>query len=649
MTPLRPEAWKGWLAAAGLETKYPTVVAGLEKGFSIGIPQITRTNIPNNSLSLLDHTSTFRDMVRKEFDLGRYIGPFSQAELESLIGPFQTSPLSIIPKPHKPSAFRLIQNFSYPHTPSNSHQSINSHLNSDNFPCTWGTFTAFALMVARLPPGAEACVRDVAEAYRVVPLHPSQWPGTVVRLDGADSFAVDTQASFGCAPNAGQFGQIMDGGTDIMRYAGLGPIAKWVDDTVFIRIPKKHLAAYNEKRAEWRARAIEQGGQHHTGGRLWYGGTELPDGRIEEFDEDLAFDIRDLSGRTPRTDRDARFSCALEDIDWICGELGIPWQLEKDTPWSSTFVFTGLEWSLREKTVALTDAKREKYRRALEQWRTDDPKRGNRKSLEEVQKLYGKLLHATLVIPEGRAYLTGFEKALSQYGENHWALRHPPKACAHEALWWSATLSSPPPPRPVPGPVTVLDLRAYSDASNLGIAITIGDAWDAWTLRPGWDSQGRNIAWAEAIAFELLTRALVAHPRRAPHLRIYGDNVGVVEGWWNGRSRAALVNDIFRRVHSFSKQHNTQFYTRYVASAANPADGPSRGLFPPGPRLPPTTIPPEMAGFIDSVPRHGDTAATSPTGYTLGPARPQRANAKLQRQHTARHAQREHSYLARSA
>ena len=27
--------------------------------------------------------------------------------------------------------------------------SINSHIDSDNFPCTWGTFTTVALIIAR--------------------------------------------------------------------------------------------------------------------------------------------------------------------------------------------------------------------------------------------------------------------------------------------------------------------------------------------------------------------------------------------------------------------------------------------------------------------------------------------------------------------
>ena len=37
----------------------------------------------------------------KEFKRGRYIGPCTCQEVESLIGPFQSSPLSLIPKPSK--------------------------------------------------------------------------------------------------------------------------------------------------------------------------------------------------------------------------------------------------------------------------------------------------------------------------------------------------------------------------------------------------------------------------------------------------------------------------------------------------------------------------------------------------------------------
>lgn len=75
-------------------------------------------------------------------------------------------------------------------------------------------------------------------------------------------------------------------------------------------------------------------------------------------------------------------------------------------------------------------------------------------------------------------------------------------------------------------------------------------------------------------------------------LLVYGDNRSIVEGWWNGRSRNRLVNRIFRRIHELIRPCRVSIVTRYVASADNPADGPSRGRFPssvsllPSPALP---------------------------------------------------------------
>lgn len=168
---------------------------------------VTRT--PANSRSLVELRDPFLTIVQKEFTAGRYIGPFSRRSLESLCGPFQSSPLSLVPKANKPGAFRLVQNYSFPRTPINSYYSINWHINSADFPCTWGTFAAFSHLVWSLPPGSQAAIRDVAEAYRTIPLHPSQWPGTIVRLDipgdEVEQYAVDTNASFGVASHAGVF------------------------------------------------------------------------------------------------------------------------------------------------------------------------------------------------------------------------------------------------------------------------------------------------------------------------------------------------------------------------------------------------------------------------------------------------------------
>ena len=75
--------------------------------------------------------------------------------------------------------------------------SILSHTKSENFPCTWGTFTTVALLIARLPPGLQFSVRDVAEAYRTIPaIHYSGWVWSFVykKRTSLQSTSVTTSA-----------------------------------------------------------------------------------------------------------------------------------------------------------------------------------------------------------------------------------------------------------------------------------------------------------------------------------------------------------------------------------------------------------------------------------------------------------------------
>lgn len=77
------------------------------------------------------------------------------------------------PKPHELEKMRLIQNYSFPRVPRDHHFSINYFINSDDFPCTWGTFNAMCLKISMLPPGSQMGVRDMSEAFRLI--LPSGW------------------------------------------------------------------------------------------------------------------------------------------------------------------------------------------------------------------------------------------------------------------------------------------------------------------------------------------------------------------------------------------------------------------------------------------------------------------------------------------
>ena len=603
-TPYHADTWERELATSGLDKRYPLLVHSLRAGFIIGMPRFFVTRTPDNNPSINQQTRVLESIVRDELRKQRYLGPFAQRELEQLIGPFQSSPISLVPKPHKPDVFRLVQNFSYPHTPREGHHSVNLALRSDDFPCTWGTFTAMALLCARLPQGSQAAVRDVAEAYRTIPLHPSQWPGTVIKLAGRDQYILDSNAAFGAAPNAGLYGGVADAGADLMRAKGIGPIAKWVDDHVFFRMPRDSLEEYNRARSRWRAQIEYYGGVHQDGGRLWFGGDRLEDGRTDEFVEDMRFPIRDLSNASARSHGDAQFTSCLADVDKISADLGIPWQIEKDRPFATEFTFTGLVWNLESRQVSLPQSKADKYRMAIIEWR-----QRRTHTLEELQKLYGKLLHASLVLPAGRAYLTSLEAMLGVFHDNPFLPRTPPRSTPSDLDWWYEALDRPI-VRTLPGPDPVCVMDAYSDASSgTGIAAVVGQRWRAWTLRPKWNSDGRDIQWAEAVGFELLVYELIALGELPPRIRIFGDNAAVVGGWHNGRSRNRFVNPVFKRIHTALAAAHVEVFTSYVASEDNPADGPSRGKYPNSCLLPPILLPDDISNLLDDVTLGSTSAA----------------------------------------
>ena len=460
LTPYNPQVWESLLIDSDLIKKYPLLPQSLRTGFLISMPNIFITQTPPNKSIIEEQRLHFEKTVCLEILKLRYIGPFSRQITESLIGPFQSSPFSIIPKPGKHDRFRLIQNYSYPHnaTPIHPNTSINSFLNSDDFPTTWGTFTIVSLIIHQLPPQSQIATRDVAEAYRTIPLHHSQWPGSVVRT-GEDAFCVDTVAAFGFSPSAGVYGTVADAGADIFRYKGIGPLVKWVDDHVFFRVRRQFLATYNGQ-CQARHTELSARGQVQQGGRLWFGGGYFPDGTLDEHVEDCRFPCLDLSAFSPRSAEDALYSYNFDDIDSISLALGIPWEKSKDRPFSTSSSYIGFNWDLETLTVSLTAEKRQKYSDSINTWLLRA-----RHDLNDVQKLYGKLLHACLVIPAGRSYLTNLESMLIWCGPRPFTLYEPVKGLADDLSWWSLKLAVHL-YRPIPFPHQLQDLRAFSDASS---------------------------------------------------------------------------------------------------------------------------------------------------------------------------------------
>lgn len=186
----------------------------------------------NHKSSLLD-PSFIDSYIAGECAAGRYSSPFTPSALEAQIGYFATSPLGLVPKPNS-SKLRMIQDLSFPRN-NPSTPSINSFINSDDFPTAWGTFSSTVDLILSLPPGCRAATFDISAAYRITPVRPDQQNFTCIHWKGM--VYVDRAACFGLASSAGVFGAVADMLVAIYQASGYRALTKWVDDFFVVAFP----------------------------------------------------------------------------------------------------------------------------------------------------------------------------------------------------------------------------------------------------------------------------------------------------------------------------------------------------------------------------------------------------------------------------
>ncbi|GLB36657.1 hypothetical protein LshimejAT787_0309440 [Lyophyllum shimeji] len=95
--------------------------------------------------------------------------------------------------------------------------------------------------------------------------------------------------------------------------------------------------------------------------RFWYRGEMMPNGLPMKFDKDDSFPIRDLSTNSLRSSLDAVYTYSSANIDALSHTLGIPWEASKTVKFGFSVQYLGLVWDLQERTVSVSQAKKEKY------------------------------------------------------------------------------------------------------------------------------------------------------------------------------------------------------------------------------------------------------------------------------------------------
>jgi hypothetical protein len=537
VTKLKAEAWELALKNAGILNEFNDIPVGLRQGFFCGLENysLACTSVPPNHFTSQEDEDFVIMKYAEEMALGRISHGYDPDTLFSLIGHFRTAPLAVIDQGS--SKRRVIVNHSYPKN-RNSIQvdlislpvdapknyiidptitSINTIIDSKKFQCAWGSFSECYLLVADAPEGSEAAIFDVDAAFRNIPTHPSARPFLAIMIKGL--IHLDHVLNFGASPSPGIFGRVADALVKILEQRGIEAVLKWVDDFIFLCYP---------------------------------------------------------SGRMP--DGTYKFTYSAELIWDIADELGWPWAPAKFVDFSRTFLYIGFLWDLSAKVVELPEKKKSKYLERISSWTHN-----SFHTSKEAETIIGTLNHVCLVVPEGRSRLVSLYKFRGGFKANQAsAVKHRLSAgTAEDVAWWRRRLQHKFVGMGIIRPPEPLDKGVFVDAStDWGIGLILDGKWLAWQLRDGWQSDGREIGWAEMVAVELAVRTLIMGRFKNCHVIIHSDNQGVVGALRAGRSRGTQQNAILHEVVRLIQDHSLWISSTWVPSSENRADNPSRGVFP---------------------------------------------------------------------
>lgn len=210
---------------------------GFTFGFDIGYRGPLPDVKPKNLASALEFPRLVDDKLKKELILGRISGPFSAPPFS----PFRTSPIGLVEK-KTAGKFRFIHHLSHP-----KGNSINDGISDEFAHVSYQTIDHAAEQVVVLGKGCFMAKTDIADAFRIVPLHPSQYP--LLGFMWRDHFYYDRCLPMGCRSSCRLFQTL----SEALRWVCLtklkiGNLAHILDDFLFLAeaeyVCQQHLDAF---------------------------------------------------------------------------------------------------------------------------------------------------------------------------------------------------------------------------------------------------------------------------------------------------------------------------------------------------------------------------------------------------------------------
>ena len=140
------------------------LVTGFREGFKINFQGPHSSLMSSNSSSAQQNPSAVSEKIKKEVELGRIAGPFPSPPFPI----FKSSPLALREK-SEPGKYRLLHNLSFPYDDT----AVNKNIPKHSATVQYSSISQAISLIQNIGQNAWLAKSDIAEAFRIIPLHPS--------------------------------------------------------------------------------------------------------------------------------------------------------------------------------------------------------------------------------------------------------------------------------------------------------------------------------------------------------------------------------------------------------------------------------------------------------------------------------------------
>ena len=242
LTPINAERLLYHLSQAKVESGTTSYLyKGFTQGFFIGCEKAITDQTARNTYNAQQNLQMVREKLQSEIDKGRMAHPFPSPPFH----PFHTSSLNIREK-KTPGRYRLIHDLSFPYNDN----SINHNIPNNSKKVKYATVNDAIQLLLAQPHGAFSCKIDIADAFRLIPITPNDYPKLGMTFN--NQYFYDKVLPQACASSCKIFKTFSSALQDIfLHYAPHAACTHMVDDffhhrsrPTFLHVVPQYLSTF---------------------------------------------------------------------------------------------------------------------------------------------------------------------------------------------------------------------------------------------------------------------------------------------------------------------------------------------------------------------------------------------------------------------